>query len=354
MLDKSFTVDSLTEICRNSITTPFDEKIISLEGFYSSGHNKKYGNIYYDVLHDENKQSKLTLVVPERLRDFLSPKQYYVFDGYLNKSLNSTNDGTIRLSFRVTKIKDRKDEFQFISKDEYSIVQERFNRPIPFLEQLLLEKIKKQEKPFISIITGSNSIVGEDYRNQLVDSDYYIINEHPINLSNSLEIENKIKQLSKSDSDLLVVMRGGGSGLEVFNNVNLCQASMECKMPFVTAIGHKEDVTLLEKSADKGFGTPTAFGSFLQTTVEQFRNQIKERNFLEEKIINLEKDLLLISKDREERLQKAENSISNEITRGKNEKDKLEALFKNREKTYFYILMAISFLLVVCLLILFT
>ncbi len=353
MQEKSFTVDSLTEICRNTITTPFDEKIISLEGFYSAGQNKKYGNIYYDVLHDENKLSKMTLVVPEKIREFLKSKQYYVFEGYLNKTLNNINDGTIRLLFRVTKIKDRKDEFQFISKDEFSIVQERFKRPIPFLEQLLLDKISRQQKPVINIITGTNSIVGEDYRNQLIDSEFYIINEHLVNLSNATDVAKKIKHLSKHDSDLLVVMRGGGSGLEIFNDVNLCKVSLECSMPFVTAIGHKEDITLLEKSADKGFGTPTAFGSFLQKIIEQYRSQIKERTSLEERITSLEKDLTHISKDRDERLLKAEGSIKDEVVRGQNDKEKLEQLFKTREKLYMYVLLAISFLLIVCLFIIF-
>jgi exodeoxyribonuclease VII large subunit len=353
MQENPFTVDSLTQICRNTISTPFDEKIISLEGFYSIGQNKKYGNIYYDVLHDENKLSKITLVVPEKIREFLKPKQYFVFEGYLNKTLNNINDGTIRLSFKVTRIKDKKDEFQFISKDEFSVVQERFKRPIPFLEQILLDKILREEKPVINIITGNSSIVGEDYRNQLLDAEYYIINEHLVNLSNATDIAKKIYHLSKKDSDLLVVMRGGGSGLEIFNDVKLCKASLECSMPFATAIGHKEDVTLLEKAADKGFATPSSFGSFLQQIIEQHRRRIKERSSLEERIALLEKDLSITVKDRDNRLLKAENSIENEVIRSQKDKDKLEQLFRTREKLYLYVSLALTFLLVVCLLIIF-
>ncbi len=353
MQENPFTVASLTEICRNNISTPFDEKIISLEGFYSTGQNKKYGNVYYDVLHDESKLSKITLVVPEKIRGFLKPKQYFVFDGYLNKSLSNINDGTIRLSFRVTRVKGQKDEFQFISKAEFNVVQERFKRPIPFLEQILLDKILREEKPVINIITGNSSIVGEDYKNQLIDPEFYIINEHLVNLSNASDIEKKLRQLSKHDSDLIVVMRGGGSGLEIFNDVKLCQASLECNMPFATAIGHKEDVTLLEKSADKGFATPSSFGSFLQKITEQYRSRIKERNSLEERIALLEKDLKTTAKDRDDRLLKAENSIKDEVIRGQRDKEKLEQLFKNREKLYFYALLSVTFLLIVCLLIIF-
>lgn len=353
MQDLSFTVDSLTEICKNTFTSPIEERIIKLEGFYSPGNNKKYGGVYYDILHDENKLSKFTLVVPARLREDLVSKQYYVFEGHLNKTTNNFNDGTIKLQFKATKLKGRKDEFQFITKAEFSVVQERFKRPIPFLDQLLLDKILNDQKPVINIITGTTSIVGEDYRGQLIDSEFYTINEHQVNLSNSQEIGKKIQLLSKVDSDILIVMRGGGSGLEIFNDVALCKASLECNMPFVTAIGHQEDVTLLEKCADKGFGTPTAFGSFLQSIVDRYRNQIKDRTILNERITVLEKDLALVSKDREERLLKAENSIKEEILRGERDKVKVEQIFKNRERQYLFVSLALLILLIVCLLIIF-
>lgn len=141
--------------------------------------------------------------------------------------------------------------------------------------------------------------------------------------------------------------------MEIFNDVKLCQASLECSMPFATAIGHMEDVTLLEKCADKGFATPTAFGSFLQKIVEQHRGKIKERTGLEERITLLEKDLNTIVKDRDERLLKAEHSIKAEVLRGQTDRDKLERIFKNREKQYLYVLLSVSFLLIVCLLIIF-
>ena len=169
------------------------------------------------------------------------------------------------------------------------------------MEEILLDKILREEKPVIIVITGNSSIVGEDYKNQLIDPEYYIINEHLVNLSNASDIEKKLRQLSKHDSDLIVVMRGGGSGLEIFNDVKLCQASLECSMPFATAIGHKEDVILLEKSADKGFATPSSFGSFLQKITEQYRSRIKEHSSLEERIALLEKDLKTTAKDRDER-----------------------------------------------------
>ncbi len=44
-------------------------------------------------------------------------------------------------------------------------------------------------------------------------------------------------------------------------------------MFFVTAIGHKEDISLLQKVADKAFITPTALGQHLR---ELYNNTIEE------------------------------------------------------------------------------
>lgn len=44
----------------------------------------------------------------------------------------------------------------------------------------------------------------------------------------------------------------------------------------INSIGHKEDVTLLQKVADKAFKTPTALGQYFNnvynTTIEQLQN----------------------------------------------------------------------------------
>ena len=61
-------------------------------------------------------------------------------------------------------------------------------------------------------------------------------------------------------------MRGGGPGLEIFDDVAIAEASLLLKPILVTAIGHAQDDTLLQKLADKQFITPTALGNYLRET----------------------------------------------------------------------------------------
>jgi len=62
----------------------------------------------------------------------------------------------------------------------------------------------------------------------------------------------------------------------VFNKPEISETALTLQTPFITAIGHEQDVTLLQKVADKAFITPTSLGEYLRaiynTTVEQLQN----------------------------------------------------------------------------------
>src|SRR5690606_38229863 len=88
------------------------------------------------------------------------------------------------------------------------------------------------------------------------------------------------------------------SGLEVFDEIELCKKAIELPIPFVTGIGHYEDKTLLERVSDRGFSTPTSIGVFLQETINKYKEKtrfIKSKDLEMEnyqKIVENEKSLL--------------------------------------------------------------
>jgi exonuclease VII large subunit len=65
------------------------------------------------------------------------------------------------------------------------------------------------------------------------------------------------------------VARGGGENMEVFNKPSLAEHALSLKSFFITAIGHKEDISLLQKVADKAFITPTALGQYFNEIYNQ-------------------------------------------------------------------------------------
>jgi len=90
-----------------------------------------------------------------------------------------------------------------------------------------------------------------------------------------MEIINALRRYS-NDSGILVISRGGGENVEIFNKPSLAEEALKLSCPFLTAIGHKEDTPLLQKIADKSFITPTElvqyFNGIYNETLEQIQN----------------------------------------------------------------------------------
>lgn len=118
------------------------------------------------------------------------------------------------------------------------------------------------------------------------------------------QITKAIKLANKDKwADVIVVTRGGGSkdDLSCFNDLDVCLAIGESKLPIVTGIGHQIDNFLADEVADKSFITPTATAEGitinyksdlpeLQRLRETLRYRLKNR--LEktiEKIINYQR-----------------------------------------------------------------
>ena len=119
------------------------------------------------------------------------------------------------------------------------------------------------------MIVGKMAIIDSDIKHQLRESiGFYQLEFHRIGLSSEQEIIQTMLQLDEH-TDIIVVSRGGGENLDIFNKTTIAEKAIAMKALLVTAIGHKEDVTLLQKVADKAFITPSEFGQFLNDTYNQ-------------------------------------------------------------------------------------
>jgi exodeoxyribonuclease VII large subunit len=310
--DNSIQVITLLTLYANSLSSTLDGQIIVLEGFYSDNNGRLYGRYFYDEILDKNKSHKITAQFTESVKTNLTSGSYYQFQGHIQKAQSLDNDSRLKVFFRVTKILKHEEKVQIVSKVEYDIIRARFDREFPIIQDILLEKIEKEQKPILDVITGVQSTSKDDYLAQLPDYGYYEIRHHKCNLSSKTGIIDFLNKHDFTDSDLIVILRGGGSGLEVFNENELCKKAIELPMPFITGIGHDSDKTLLQRVSDKAFSTPTAVGVFLQKVVsshkerlrlisnkdlemERFKKQVEsEKLFLKNQIASQKKSLNIV------------------------------------------------------------
>ena len=268
-------VSTLLTLYANSLSSTLDGQIIILEGFYSNNNGKLYGKHYYDEIVSKDKQNRITVQITPTNKSKLETGSYYNFQGHITRGQSLDNNSKLSIYFRITKILEHKKDVQIVTKVEYDIIRARFDRDFPIIQDILLKKIEQGQKPNLDVLTGVQSTSKDEYSNQLHEKEYYNIRHHKCNLSNKNEILEFLNTYNLKDSDLLIILRGGGSGLQVFDDVELCKKAIELPIPFVTGIGHYEDKTLLQRVSDNGLATPTAVGAFLQNIINSHKERLK-------------------------------------------------------------------------------
>jgi exodeoxyribonuclease VII large subunit len=96
-----------------------------------------------------------------------------------------------------------------------------------------------------------------------------------------VSIPQAIKEIEKSEFpfEAILILRGGGSSadLQVFDSYEIAKAISNCQLPVLTGIGHERDDSVADQVANQRFKTPTAVADFLV-----------------EKMIEVETEMLLI------------------------------------------------------------
>jgi exodeoxyribonuclease VII large subunit len=157
----------------------------------------------------------------------------------------------------------------------FEILQRKVDFGYRDVDSFIKTKILKGEPIKITISIGRTGIIDSDIKHQLQEAiGFYEFIFVRISLTSEAEISAALN--TYQDTDILVISRGGGDNLEIFDTQTIAEASLHINPYFVTAIGHKENSPLLQKIADKSFITPTALGQHFNDiyneTIEQLQN----------------------------------------------------------------------------------
>lgn len=267
-----YTPAAILQIFNNAIAVKETKQLMQLKGIYTPGRGANYGGMFYDSLRDETTDGQLTIIVPALLREKLQVRTTIECTGFLLRRV-TPNASKIDIQFQLTEIiGSAENAFSEEALTAVKLQQIKANSGYRDVTGFLKAKLARGERADIAVLVGRNSIIEHDIRHAVKDAvGYFNIVFEQINLSNEFEIMRGFD--GEADMDVIVLARGGGDNLDIFNRSSLAEAALELEPYFITAIGHEQDTPLLQKIADKAFITPTAFGQYLydlyQETTEQ-------------------------------------------------------------------------------------
>jgi len=259
---------TLMAVFANAFKIEPDRNILWLKGIYQDRKRESYSGYYYDRLKDESGGQIITVKLPKRLKQQIKQGGFYLFKGILDKDVRM--DGVIEPVFIVFEVVDQIDHSLAKGMSKRTAVRQQKERVgYKNLDGMIEQKLSQDEQPRIALICGKTSMVLQDVYSALNGAKTkYDLVEHKVNLSSKKGIISALTQLNNNPLDGIAIIRGGGPGLEMFDDVEIAEASLKLHPILVTAIGHAQDDTLLQQIADKKFTTPTALGNYLREMVE--------------------------------------------------------------------------------------
>ncbi len=321
---------SVIGIFSNALKLNATVNLIYLKGRYAFGGGKSYGNYYYDLLFSEGDHTSIGIRISSLLRSKITNNEVYTLRGFIEKSIKNSS---IELRFVVDEIVQQ--EERSISEEElerYALIQKKLESGSKNLETLIRDKMLKDEKVRVANIYGNNAIVQKDFFEGLdVSQKYFDISDHSCNITSSMAIISKLKEISALDYDIVALVRGGGDrhSMETFNDLSLSELFITMKPVTVTAIGHTVDETLLDKLADKRFHLPHDYGAGLHTIAEKLSHERSNSRAL--LIDEVKKDITKQFSEQVETLEKQLKKKNEEFTEAqKTYKEQVE----NYNKTF--------------------
>jgi exodeoxyribonuclease VII large subunit len=148
----------------------------------------------------------------------------------------------------------------------------------------------------IAVIASENTSGYQDFIKNIQDNFY----EYKYNLeifssavqgnAAELEILSKLKTINKKKYDCVVIIRGGGSkmDLDVFNSYKIAKQISKMQSAVFSGIGHETDITVIDFAVNHAFKTPTEVSNYIVNKSYDFEQRIlRSYDLIYEKYQNL-------------------------------------------------------------------
>lgn len=271
-LANCFTPSELIGIFRDAlIVQKVNAKVIYVKGIYKIGSNCKFIN--YDILCDDQAGCQITIYISTEQKSKVKNGNLVLVAGIVERKLNI--QGYIQLILNVSRI-DILEDVAVKENDLRVFELHKKKQAIGYkeVETIIKSKIYASERPLIGLLFAGGSIVDAEFGAALSTAASCIdFKDYRVSFAQVVQFNNKIKEMDGLHFDAIALLRGGGSGLDFFDDPNILEVIIGLKTPIISAIGHRNEKFYLKDVADKVVDTPTALGIFFRDIVEQVSEQ---------------------------------------------------------------------------------
>lgn len=287
---EAHTIKELMEKIDSVITQNFSHSIWVVGEIQNL--NQKGSGVFFQISEPKNERATNSLAV----NAILWQKRYeFLKSQFETKRLNALlSDGMqVRFQCQVNFYKDRGLVSLIILNidPEYTegVLALHREKVIKSLQKKnFFYKNKKLSKPTfplkIGLISAEDSRAKNDFLHQLLiygfPGEVHFI---PSIMQGEKTVDYNKKAISilvkeVPDLDFIVITRGGGSASDLrwFDDEILAEKVCLCPVPIISAIGHQDDITVLEDVSFKREKTPTAAADFILDQVGQLKNQLNQ------------------------------------------------------------------------------
>jgi exonuclease VII large subunit len=271
-----YSPSAILNLFNNALNVAQSKRLIQLKGVFVQGRSSPYNGYYYDTLRDESSEAQITVIVPALIRNDLQANKTITVNGFITKRV-MLGSGSIQVQLTVTDLVEQtQNKYSQDDLAKINLLQAKAASGFKDVHSFVKDRIINAQAFKIGVIIGKGGIIDNDIKHQLRESiGFYDLSFHRASLGSETEIISAMEELDKQGFDIIVISRGGGEQMEVFNKLSIAEKSIGLRALFVTAIGHKDDVSLLQQVADKAFITPSAFGQFLNDVYNQTIEEVE-------------------------------------------------------------------------------
>ncbi|WP_440953281.1 exodeoxyribonuclease VII large subunit [Methanococcoides sp. FTZ1] len=267
----AYTVTELNNFIRNILTTDPNLNNIWLQGEISNLTKHSSGHYYFTIKDEKSQISCVSFRSVNRTLRFEPEKNMKVL------VFGSIDVYTIRGQYQLRVLDMRPDGIGELYK-AYEQLKEKLEKEglfSPIHKQSIPKfpkKIGVATSPTGAAIHDILNVIGRRYPVDILLSPTIVQGER-----SAESIARSIELLNRTDVDVIIVGRGGGSleDLWSFNEEAVARAIFNSKKPIVSAVGHETDFTISDFTADLRAPTPSAAAELVVPDKSEVKRHLK-------------------------------------------------------------------------------